>query len=459
MHDANMSGEAANLVTAADRAEGLTRIFEWAMRIGFALSPLLAITYLHFFVDPAQRFIDFAFHEIAIGVAIALSAFVSYVTWRCYRHSGEPFLFWVAQGLTAFTAIYLPHGLLTRTVECNSWLFILYGPASRVVMLACLLIGLLHYGQAPHDEARRLRTKPFWTGLAIFLAIDIVVALLASSSIAGSPWLRMGMESGAILCALVALGILLQRRIGSPLMWMYALALAAFIQSSLSFMLALPWNHQWWLAHLIFAAGFFMLSYGVVQAFHTTRAFSTVYDQEEMMRRLEHANNELARLAARDPLTGAANRRHFLGRVDEELARAERHDAPLSLLMLDLDRFKLINDHHGHQAGDAVLIAVVERIQDVLRLPDMIGRLGGEEFVVLLPGSTATQAAGVAERIRLAISQTPIATSAGPLGVSASIGVAEFGPDGGSIENVLKAADARLYLAKSGGRNRVVATD
>jgi diguanylate cyclase (GGDEF)-like protein len=439
-----------------ERVISLTRSFEWGMRIGFALSPLIAIAYLHYLVEPTLRFIDFGFHEFAIGVAISLSAFVAYVTWRCYRHSGEPFLFWVAQGLTGFTVTYLPHGLLTRTIECNDWLFILFGPASRVVMAACLLVGLLQYGRPAHDPQRRLALRPVWAGLTVFLLIDLAVAVFAVSPIAGSPWLRLGMESAAILLSVVAIIILMQRRIASPLMWMYALALAAFVQSSLSFMLALPWSHQWWLAHLIFAAGFFMLSYGILQAFHTTRAFSLVYGQEEMMRRLEHANNELERLAAHDSLTGAVNRRHFLARSAEEMARARRQGTPITLLILDLDHFKAINDRHGHPAGDAVLVAVVERAQEIVRLPDLVGRFGGEEFVILLPGSTAEQAASVGERIRAAIADRPVPASGEMLHVTASIGIAAFGPDGETIESVIKAADERLYRAKDAGRNRVV---
>jgi diguanylate cyclase (GGDEF)-like protein len=434
-----------------------TRLFEWVMRIGFALTPALAITYLYLFISPTLRFIDFAFHEIAIGIAIGLSAFVSYVTWRCYRHSGEPFLFWVTQGLAGFTAIYLPHGLLTRTVECNSWLFILYGPASRVVMMVCLLIGLLQYGRPVHDEVQRSDKRPFWLGLGLFVLIDLGVAVLAQSPIAGASWLRTGMESSAIIGAVIGLGVLLVRRIDSPLMWMYALALSAFAQSSFAFMLSLAWNHLWWLAHLIFAAGFFMLSYGILQAFHTTRAFSTVYSQEEMMRRLEHANDELERLAAKDPLTGAANRRHFIACVEAELGRAQRNAMPIALLMMDIDHFKAVNDMYGHQAGDTVLVSVVERTQQILRPPDQIGRYGGEEFVVLLPGSTAAQAACVGERIRMVIEQTPVPLQAqDELHITLSIGVAEFGADGTTLDQVIEAADTRLYQAKTSGRNRVV---
>lgn len=440
--------------TPPERTLALTRLFEWGMRVGFALSPLIAIVYIAVFVPPSTRFIDFAFHEFAIAVATCLGAFISYVTWRCYRHSGEPFLLWVALGLTGFTVIYLPHGLLTRTFDCNTWLFILYGPFSRIVMALCLLVAMLRYGQPAHDAVQRTSPRPLRLGLSLFLLIDIAIAFFAYTPLAGAPWLRIGLESGAILSCLVAILIFLQRRVDSPLMWMYVLGLAAFAQSSLAFLLAQAWNHQWWLAHLVFAAGFFMLSYGVLQAFHTTRAFSTVYSQGEMMRRLQDANAQLARLAAYDALTGAANRRHLLQSLERELARSRRHATPLALLALDLDHFKAVNDQHGHPAGDAVLVAVVERMRNAVRLPDRVGRFGGEEFIIVLPESTLEQAEVVARRILDSIAGETIAIPGGALRVTASIGIAVRSPETDTAETLIGAADARLYAAKAAGRNR-----
>jgi diguanylate cyclase (GGDEF)-like protein len=432
-----------------------TRAFAWLLRIGFALIPSAAILYLEACGDHARRFIDYGFHEGAIAVAVTLSGFVSYVTWLCYRHSGEPFLRWVALGMTGFTLVYLPHGLLTRAADCNLWLFLLYGPASRIVMVACLFIGLLRYGAAPDSETMRRSFRPIALGIAAFAAIDVLVAAAANSPTVFGPGLRIAAEYGSILLVAVCMAIVLVRRIASPLMRLYQVSMIFFAQSCLSFILAKPWDHQWWLAHAIFAGGFFVLSYGLLQAFHTTRSFSTAYSQEEMMRRLEQANAELHRLAATDSLTGAANRRHFLARFEEELRRAQRGGAPLALLMMDLDYFKSVNDEHGHQAGDAVLVAFVQRAREVLRLPDLVGRLGGEEFAVLLPGSDAAQAAGVAERIRAAMEQ-PVELPHGSALVTTSIGIAQAGADGSCIEQIIKTCDERLYRAKAAGRNCVV---
>ena len=166
--------------------------------------------------------------------------------------------------------------------------------------------------------------------IALFIAIDIAIALIAETSLLQMTSWRVWMETCALFIALAGVVIVLVRHRSSPLMMTYALSLALFAQSSVSFMLAKPWNHQWWYAHGIFALGFFFLSYGVVRAFHTTGAFSTVFSVEELMSRLraekrntdnallrlQAANAELAWIASTDSLTGASNRRHFLECVE-----------------------------------------------------------------------------------------------------------------------------------------------
>ncbi|HET7775028.1 MAG TPA: GGDEF domain-containing protein, partial [Azospira sp.] len=152
-----------------------------------------------------------------------------------------------------------------------------------------------------------------------------------------------------------------------------------------------------------------------------------------------------------------SNRRHFLNRLSVEISRQQRHGTPLALLALDLDFFKAINDRYGHQAGDEVLKALVATLRYILRPVDLIGRMGGEEFMVLLPEADAETAAAVAERIRSEVAAMDVAGGEAPLRVTVSIGIGQFGPDGDTAEAVFKAADSRLYGAKAGGRNRVVA--
>src|SRR3984885_15376969 len=303
----------------------ITQAYGSLLLIAFALMPAQLIAYLYFYQDPALKFEDHLFHEFAIAVATLEGLFVAYVTWRCYQSSGEPLLRWLTLGFLGFVLIYALHGAFTGLAHHNIWLFLLYGPASRLAMSVLLFVGLLSYNRSPDAVAKRSDIRHWLTGIVVFLLVDLAVGLLANSAIAGNLAVRLSLEGGALVFSTLNVTILLLRRIRTPLMIIYGISVTAFALSSLAFILGRPWNHMWWLAHVIFAAGFFLLSYGIVQAFHTTRSFSTIYSQEELMARLAEAmeraenalqelkrtNLKLEHLAATDPLTGAANRRHF----------------------------------------------------------------------------------------------------------------------------------------------------
>jgi len=165
---------------------------------------------------------------------------------------------------------------------------------------------------------------------------------------------------------------------------------------------------------------------------------------------------ELRMIAQVDHLTGALTRRGFVEQAEREVARSHRYTRPGALVMLDLDHFKSINDTHGHAAGDQVLQQVARIAGVTLRPSDLFGRLGGEEFALLLPETTGDEAVVVAERLRGAIADHPIALTDGRmLPVSASFGVAALGPDIASFPVWLQRADTMLYAAKAGGRNCV----
>ncbi|QNM97594.1 tetratricopeptide repeat-containing diguanylate cyclase [Chitinimonas koreensis] len=162
----------------------------------------------------------------------------------------------------------------------------------------------------------------------------------------------------------------------------------------------------------------------------------------------------LRRESQTDALTGVANRRQLEARLTEEHARARRYGRPLSLLFIDIDHFKRINDRHSHLVGDSVLRALAALAVDVLRQNDLIGRYGGEEFVVLLPETAAAGARLVGDKLRLTVSGYHWDAIAPGLAVTISIGVAELAPDE-AMEPWLGRGDAALYRAKQGGRNRV----
>lgn len=166
-------------------------------------------------------------------------------------------------------------------------------------------------------------------------------------------------------------------------------------------------------------------------------------------------HEEIYQLATHDALTELCNRRHFTELADKEIARAIRHQRPLSLCILDVDLFKPINDRHGHIRGDEVLRQVAAVLRRHARSEDVAARIGGEEFALLLPECTAADAALLADRLREAIAITTFAPGGEAQQVTVSIGVAALSPARDTRPKLMAAADAALYRAKSEGRNRV----
>jgi len=182
------------------------------------------------------------------------------------------------------------------------------------------------------------------------------------------------------------------------------------------------------------------------------------YGAMTLLYEVEASRVALQRAAMQDSLTDLYNRRFLMLQLDAEVERARRSASPLSVLMVDIDHFKAINDRHGHAVGDEVLRAVGALLKQLMRAYDLVARYGGEEFVVLLPGLPNTAALAAAERIRLAIESLHL--DALKLGdgsyarITTSVGISELGPGDEDGTRVLGRADRALYLAKNRGRNR-----
>ncbi|HXY39672.1 MAG TPA: diguanylate cyclase [Vicinamibacteria bacterium] len=193
---------------------------------------------------------------------------------------------------------------------------------------------------------------------------------------------------------------------------------------------------------------------GGYQALLTLEDVTPLTDASSALRR---ARDEARQRASVDALTGVDSRAHFLEGAARALSQARRHRRELSLLMLDIDRFKAVNDGYGHAAGDATLVTLARICSRTLRDGDAIGRLGGDEFAVLLPEAPRTAASQVADRLRHALAASGVEWEGRRLPLEVSVGVATMGAEDEHIDALLHRADEALYEAKREGRNRVVA--
>jgi diguanylate cyclase (GGDEF)-like protein len=230
------------------------------------------------------------------------------------------------------------------------------------------------------------------------------------------------------------------------------------------------------------AAGWFLIAWGLLEAFTIATSIRLLLTDPEgaelllfyglplsmvaaavlialgvadRLRDQRLALSDAERRAQTDPLTGVLNRRSLVERLDAACLRAQARGLPIALLFIDLDHFKQINDSFGHLAGDACLRAIIAPIQSELRQSDVIGRYGGEEFVVILSSADASAAEPIAERIRTRVSEVRVEGFGQPIQVTCSIGIATSDMLGVWGEHLIAHADTAVYAAKRSGRNRV----
>jgi diguanylate cyclase (GGDEF)-like protein len=210
-------------------------------------------------------------------------------------------------------------------------------------------------------------------------------------------------------------------------------------------------------------SAFFLLAFSgiaaillaAVGAAYLVRASQHRRSMERANAALNVLNAQLNGLASTDALTGCANRRAFLGELAEEMARVTRYEAPLSVIALDIDHFKTINDTHGHGGGDEALRHFCAVTAQLLRTQDVLGRIGGEEFAILLPDTAQAGAFALAERVRSQIELLPVQYGDAAIPMTVSCGVAERRHATDTRDDLLRRADDALYAAKRAGRNKV----
>lgn len=302
---------------------------------------------------------------------------------------------------------------------------------------------------------RRRRTRADWPGFENFIVISYTVQVLISSYATGTHF-----TEGLLL---LFLGV----NITSALANIHKIRMLYFFVCAILALLAFNDFTGTFEQAPLFAlaplkpSGAPLVGWLTVQVMLAAILIALVYVCMAAISRWVERENLYREMASTDGLTRLTNRRSFIERGESELARVQRSPlgmvSGLACIMIDLDHFKKINDTWGHQAGDAVLVAASALMVESARQYDEVGRYGGEEFAILLPGVKEEGAAIVAERIREKIAATPININGNKISISASFGVACYPALGiNSLNDLLKAADAALYQAKESGRNRVV---
>lgn len=321
-----------------------------------------------------------------------------------------------------------------------------------VVALACLVL-LTALGRSP-----ALADTPLPLNLVCFILVTCVllVAPLRPET------------AGSQLTAVVVVSFALYLFIPNRIHWM--LALNAYL--AVGFLLAVMLFSNLSMSRVFGTAIVLVLlnTIGLVIARRLAalqrRQFASLTAEREINQLLQQEIDErkgledrLRHLAQRDDLTGLNNRRWFLELAGQELRRSRRRNSPLSLCMVDLDHFKSINDRFGHAAGDKVLVQAANVCQEALRESDILGRFGGEEFVIALPDTDARGAREVAERLRERLYRFRFTDTAPDLRMTATAGIAEVRPQDDGLEPALHRADKAMYTGKDQGRNRVIVDD
>jgi diguanylate cyclase (GGDEF)-like protein len=358
----------------------------------------------------------------------------------------------VACGLAALLgALVYSQTVQTTTSFAGFWMIWWLGDGLGVLLLTPLLLGWLQGNDQP-TQRPRLETVVLFA-LTVLLTSWVFMQVPDNANVPGRPFLLLPLP----LWAAVRFGVRGAASIG---LLIAAIAITATLYGHGPLVAGTPERTSLLLQEFLAVQALSSLALAtLLQEVHTTHDALDHLNRElegrvaARTQELQWANQRLEELASIDPLTGASNRRHFLELAKAEISRAKRQGGALSVIMLDIDFFKSVNDRFGHETGDKVLVALAATVRAALRAGDIFARLGGEEFILMLPGQDRDEAFQMAERLRLLIAQTDVADCTTHITVSA--GVAGLENESEEIDDLLRRANQGLYLAKNQGRNRV----
>jgi diguanylate cyclase (GGDEF)-like protein len=400
------------------------------------------------------------FHSVAEIFSIVIGCSIFILAWNSRQRLDNSYLLFLGIAYLFVSALDLLHTLgykgmgvfpgYDSNLPTQLWI------AARYVQSISLLV-------APVFLSRKLNVK---LAFVVYTAVTIVVlAAIFSNAFpacfvegAGLTPFKIISEHIISLILLGAIAFLLYHRPAfdqKVLRWLVAsLALTILAELAFTFYVSV-YGLGNLVGHFLKLIAFYLIYIAIVEMGldkpHRL-LFRNLKRNEEA---LENALQEVQRLAITDYLTSLYNRRHFSKVGEGEFQRARRYRRSLSAIMLDIDHFKRVNDTYGHTVGDQILQGVAESCLQELRGVDVVGRYGGDEFIILLPENDLAAAEQVAERLRKSIAKRRFNTPRGPAKVTASLGVAAMDGDSPTLETLLSRADQALYGAKQSGRNRV----
>lgn len=404
---------------------------------GLVVPSLAALLAKLLFED--QLWASTAFHSLLEGLGVLLNISLAiYILLHIRCKLLTPRFIWPASGFLAMAMIGAFHGSLAPS---NTFV----GLHSIGVLLGGLLFSLIVL-PAKIQQQRWIKAVPL---LAISLGLLVSITVILSDHLLPISFLQEGKFSplAIILNSLGGLGFLLitlyllLNRNADLSHYLLAIMTLMFAVSAVLFEYSTLWDATWWLWHFLrFVSLSLLLAY----------FFYWFYLQTEITR---SQAEKFENLAFRDSLTQLPNRALFYKQLDMELKKAKRQQHTLALLFVDLDRFKQVNDTLGHDIGDKLLILVAERLRQCLREADLLARMGGDEFTVILNGNQTEDSAGKVAQHIIDVLTPRYQVDQHEIDIGASIGIAFYPKDGSEISQLMRLADTAMYQAKAAGRN------
>jgi GGDEF domain-containing protein len=438
------------------RAPTAGRLYRRLVEAILILIPMWLLLYMGRFPPNQVRFESSSGHALLVLLALAIGTATAFICWRGYRVSREASLRWLSLGFLAATLSCAAHGLVPLLAGYQSALFEAFSAICRFELAAGLLAAILAFGR-PAEQPDQIDTASFWRRWTMLLVLGnlLVVGL---DSVPGhlNQDIPVVLNVAIVIIALSAIVAMLRQPIDTPVMNAQLAGLALFGQASVAFLFSRPWDDAWWLGHAVFGAGYAVLSYGMMRGYLATRSITA---------RQRRQDGGVPGTAAgdagpADAPPGTVGRHQFMARAGAELARSLVTHSPLSIVGLSIHRWPSLRRHHGEDDLERIRSRFVANAAELLRPLDVLGATDDEDrYFVLLPDTDMAGACRVAKRIRQAGEDQAIPVGSFALRIGCCAGVAQFGPDGRSPEEVLQVAQARLALAVESGRATIISPE